>query len=212
MFSKVSFEGERVRGPGPVEMTDEKLLQKASRGDEAAFLTLYERHRATVFRFAYRMLGSAALAEELTHDCFLSLVRRPEGFDPTRAALRTYLYAAVRNMAGKHFRRHGGEFPVEELESEPAAAEREQPLRRLLDAELAEEVRRAVEALPPLQREVVVLVEYEELSLAETAAIVGADVGAVKSRLHRARARLRRTLSPYFKSHCGVASAGKVSR
>jgi RNA polymerase sigma-70 factor, ECF subfamily len=212
MFSKASLEGERARGLGPVEMTDEKLLQKASRGDEAAFLTLYERHRATVFRFAYRMLGSAALAEELTHDCFLSLVRRPEGFDPTRAALRTYLYAAVRNLVAKHFRRHGGEFPVEELENEPAVEEREQPLRRLLDAELAEEVRCAVEALPPLQREVVILVEYEELTLAETAKVVGADVGAVKSRLHRARARLRRTLSPYFKSDRGVASAGKVSR
>src|SRR5437588_7751061 len=100
------------------------------------------------------MLGSAALAEELTHDCFLSLVRRPDAFDPTRAALRTYLYAAVRNLAAKHLRRHGGEFSVEELEAEPSTTEREEPLRRLLDAELSEEVRKAVMALPPLQREV----------------------------------------------------------
>ena len=190
-------------------MTDEKLLQRAARGDEAAFLALYERHRATVFRFAYRMLGSAAVAEEITHDCFLSLVRRPRAFDPSRASLRTYLYAAVRNLAAKHLRRHGGEFPVEELEEEPATAEREGPLRMLLDAELSREVQRAVAALPPLQREVVVLVEYEELTLSETAAVVGADVGTVKSRLHRARVRLRRALSLYFKSHGGVASAGK---
>src|SRR5437868_5222127 len=193
-------------------MTDEKLLQQASRGDEAAFLTLYERHRATLFRFAYRMLGSAALAEEVTHDCFLSLVRRPDAFDPTRAALRTYLYAAVRNLAAKHLRRHGGEFSVEELEAEPSTTEREEPLRRLLDAELSEEVRKAVMALPPLQREVVVLVEYEELSLAEAAAIVGAEVGTVKSRLHRARRRLRRALYFYFKSYGGVASAEKVCK
>src|SRR5256714_15443737 len=119
MFSKVSFEGERARSVWPVEMTDEKLLQKASRGDEAAFLALYERHRTTVFRFAYRMLGSAALAEELTHDCFLSLVRRPAGFDPSRASLRTYLYAAVRNLAAKHLRRHGGEAPLDGLADEP---------------------------------------------------------------------------------------------
>ena len=190
-------------------MTDEKLLQRAARGDEDAFLALYERHRTTVFRFAYRMLGSAALAEELTHDCFLSLVRRPEGFDPSRASLRTYLYAAVRNLSAKHLRRHGGESALDELEDEPAAAEREQPLRRLLDAELSEEVQRAVAALPPLQREVVVLVEYEELTLAEAAAVVGADVGTVKSRLHRARRRLRRALSLYFKSDGGVASAEK---
>lgn len=192
-------------------MTDEKLLHKAGRGDEAAFLALYERHRATVFRFAYRMLGSAALAEEVTHDCFLSLVRRPDAFDPARASLRTYLYAAVRNLSAKHLRRHGGEFSVDDLEEEPAEAEREGPLGRLLEAELGEEVRKAVVALPPLQREVVVLVEFEELSLAEAAEVVGADVGAVKSRLHRARRRLRRSLSFYFKSHGGgVASAGKV--
>jgi RNA polymerase sigma-70 factor (ECF subfamily) len=195
-----------------VGMTDEKLLQKSSRGDEAAFLALYERHRATVFRFAYRMLGSVALAEEVTHDCFLSLVRAPLRFDPSRAALRTYLYAAVRNLASKHFRRHGGEFPFDELEDEPATTEHEEPLRRLLDAELSEEVRRAVEALPPLQREVIVLVEFEELSLAETAAIVGVDVGAVKSRLHRARGRLRRSLSIYFKSYRGLDSAQKVCK
>jgi RNA polymerase sigma-70 factor, ECF subfamily len=193
-------------------MTDEKLLQKAGRGDEAAFLALYERHRDTVFRFAYRMLGSAALAEEVTHDCFLSLVRRPGAFDPTRAALRTYLYAAVRNLSAKHLRRHGGEFSVEDLDDEPEAEEREGPLSRLLDAELSDEVRKAVMALPELQREVIILVEFEELSLAETAAVVGADVGTIKSRLHRARRRLRRALHFYFKRDCGVGPARKVGR
>lgn len=191
-------------------MTDEKLLHRAGRGDEAAFLALYERHRETVFRFAYRMLGSAALAEEVTHDCFLSLIRRPEAFDPSRAALRTYLYAAVRNLAAKHFRRHGGETQVDELDDEPHAAEQEGPLRRLLDEELSEEVRRAVAALPPLQREVVVLVEYEDLTLAEVAEVVGTDANAVKSRLYRARQRLRRALSPYLKSADEVRSAERV--
>ena len=211
MFSKASSEGGGA-GSAPRRMTDEKLLHKAGRGDEAAFLALYERHRDTVFRFAFRILGSAALAEEVTHDCFLSLVRRPDAFDPTRAALRTYLYAAVRNLSAKHLRRHGGEFPFEDLEDEPEAEERESPLGRLLDAELSEEVRKAVMALPDLQREVIALVEFEELTLAETAAVVGADVGTVKSRLHRARRRLRRALASYFKSDRGVARAGKVGR
>jgi len=192
-------------------MTDETLLHKACRGDEAAFLALYERHRETVFRFAFRMLGSAALAEEVTHDCFLSLVSPPLRFDPSRAALRTYLYAAVRNLSSKHFRRHGGELPVEDVEEALAAPERDEPLRKVLEAELSEEVRRAVAALPPLQREVVVLFEYEELSLAEVAAVVGADTGTVKSRLHRARQGLRRALAPYFKSG-GVSAAEKVNR
>ncbi|HLM57646.1 MAG TPA: RNA polymerase sigma factor [Pyrinomonadaceae bacterium] len=192
-------------------MTDEILLEKACRGDEAAFLALYECHRASVFRFAYRMLGSAALAEEVAHDCFLSLVSRPARFDPSRgAALRTYLYAAARNLSAKHFRRHAGDVPVEDVEGDLVAPERDEPLRQVLAAELSEEVRRAVAALPPLQREVVVLFEYEELSLAEVAAVVGADTGTVKSRLHRARQGLRRALAPYFKSGGGVAPAEKV--
>lgn len=192
-------------------MTDEKLLHKASRGDEAAFLLLYERHRASVFRFAYRMLGCASLAEEVTHDCFLGLLKEPARFDPARgAALSTYLYAAARNLSAKHFRRHGGDVSVEDVEGELLAVEREGPLGRLLDAELSEEVQRAVAELPPLQREVIVLFEYEELSLAEVAAVVGADTGTVKSRLQRARKGLRRTLAHHFKSTGGVVPAKRV--
>ena len=192
-------------------MTDEKLLHKASRGDEAAFLMLYERHRATVFRFAYRMLGSVELAEEATHDCFLGLLKAPARFDPARgAALSTYLYAAVRNLSAKHFRRHGGDVSVEEIESASSSVEHDGPLRKLLDAELSEEVQRAVAALPPLQREVIVLFEYEGLTLAEVAAVVGADTGTIKSRLRRGREGLRRTLSHHFKSTGGVAPAKRV--
>jgi RNA polymerase sigma-70 factor (ECF subfamily) len=181
-------------------MTDERLLNRASRGDEAAFLLLYERHRDAVFRFAYRLLGSAGLAEDITHDCFLSLLRQPNRFDATRATLRTYLLAAARNLSSKHFRRAGSEVLVEELTEEPRAAEGAEPLRQLLDEELSSEVQRAIESLPPLQREALVLFEFEELSLAEIAEVVGADTGTVKSRLHRARQRLKVVLAPYMNS------------
>ncbi len=183
-------------------MTDEQLLQRASRGDEAAFLLLYERHRDVVFRFAYRMLGSTTQAEDVTHDCFLSLIRRPEAFDEERAKLRTYLLAATRNLALKSLRRTGAEVALDDLAEEPSAsAEASGPLRKLLDEELALEVSRAVAALPALQREALVLFEYEELSLREVAEVVGADVGTVKARLHRARQRLKRSLEPYWRSN-----------
>jgi RNA polymerase sigma-70 factor (ECF subfamily) len=181
-------------------MTDERLLNRASRGDEAAFLLLYERHRDAVFRFAYRLLGSAGLAEDITQDCFLSLLRQPTRFDSTRASLRTYLLAAARNLSSKHFRHAGSEVLVDELTEEPRVPEGAEPLRQLLDEELSSEVQRAVESLPPLQREALVLFEFEELSLAEIAEIVGADTGAVKSRLHRARQRLKIVLAPYMNS------------
>jgi RNA polymerase sigma-70 factor (ECF subfamily) len=181
-------------------MSDELLLERAEGGDQSAFVQLYERHRNAVFRFAYRVLGSVEIAEDVTHDCFLSLIRRPGNFDPARGQLRTYLYAAARNLALKHFRSSGREASLEELSEEPPIPVREQPLRRLLDEELAEKVKEAVFSLPPLQREALVLFEYEGLALREIAGIVGTDVGAVKARLSRARERLRNTLRPYLNS------------
>lgn len=191
-------------------MTDERLLASAGRGDEAAFLALYERHRDAVFRFAYRMLGSAALAEDVAHDCFLSLLKRPEGFDPNRASLRTFLLAAARNLALKHFRKERGAQNVEDLAQEPQAPERQGPLRRLLDDELSLEVQKAIDNLPPLQREALILFEYEELALSEIGAVVGADVGTVKARLHRARQSLRKQLAPYFQNSSATAMVDEV--
>ena len=184
----------------PERITDELLLQRAGDGDQAAFLELYERHRQPIFHFAYRLLGSVEIAEDVTHDCFLSLMRKPENFRPERGGLRTYLFAAARNLALKHFRNQGREADLDEMTEEPRVSERQQPLRRLLDEELAIEVRQAVLGLPPLQREALVLFEYEGFALSEIADVVGADVGAVKARLFRARESLRNTLGPYLNS------------
>ena len=194
----------------PERTTDEKLLERASRGDETAFLVLYERHRAGVFRFAYRMLASIESAEDITHDCFLSLIRRPEGYRPERAALRTYLFAIARNLALKHFRDTGRETGLEEMTDEPEVPGRHTPLRRLLDEELAARVREAVSSLPELQREALILFEYEGLSLNEIAAVVEADVGAIKARLYRARERLKRVLRPYLDSNQELNSGREI--
>jgi RNA polymerase sigma-70 factor (ECF subfamily) len=183
-------------------MTDEKLLENAAAGDETAFVALYQRHRDLVFRFAYRLLQSPETAEEITHDCFLSLIKDPQRFkaDRSKASLRTYLCAAARNLAFKRLRRAGVETAIDDLSEQLAATASQQPLRLLLNAEVSEAVRKAVGELPPLQREALILFEYEEMSLAEIAEVAGADVGTVKSRLHRARERLRIALAPYFKS------------
>ena len=182
----------------PDRVTDERLLQLTADGDQAAFLELYERYRTPVFRFAYRLLGSVETAEDVTHDCFVSLIRRSENFQPDLASLKTYLFAAARNLAMKHFRAKGREGTLEELGEEPSVQASEEPLGRVLDEELATLVRDAVLNLPPLQREALVLFEFEDLSLSEIADITDSDVGAVKARLHRARQALKSILGPYF--------------
>jgi len=185
------------------------LLERAKGGEQAAFVELYERHRNAVFRFGYRLLGSVETAEDVTHDCFLSLIRRPEGFEPSRSGLRTYLYAAARNLSLKYFRNSGRTGSFDELSSEPTGPAREEPLHRLLDAELSQKVKEAVTSLPPLQREALVLFEYEGLALSEIADVVGSDIGAVKARLHRAREGLRTTLRPYLNSALEIATLEK---
>lgn len=181
-------------------MTDEKLLADAASGDTRAFQILYQRYRDPIFRFAYRMLGSVEAAEDVAHDCFLSLIKQPERFDPTKASFRTYLYAAARNQAAKQYSSFGREMTLNDLSQEPVAAERDEPMAQILDDELAAEVAGAIASLPPLQREALVLFEYEELSLAEIGAIVGVDANTVKARLFRAREKLRSKLERYFRT------------
>ena len=164
----------KIRAMVHPDMTDERLLEQAASGDETAFAVIYERHRGLVFRFAYRLSQSREMAEEITHDCFLSLIKEHQRFKTHETA-------------------------IDDFSEQLAAAESQEPLRLLLDAEVSEAVRKAIGELPPLQREALILFEYEELSLAEIAEVAGADVGTVKSRLHRARQRLRILLAPYFK-------------
>lgn len=185
----------------PDRITDELLLERAGAGESAAFLQVYERHRDPVFRFAYRLSGSIETAEDITHDCFLGLLRKPASFKPGRAALRTYLLAAARNLWFKQLRTLNRETELDDIVEQRFEAGGRGPLKDILDDELTEVVEEAVAELPPLQREALVLFEYEGLALHEIAEIVGADVGAIKARLHRARQGLRSSLSTYLNSN-----------
>ncbi|HLG56572.1 MAG TPA: RNA polymerase sigma factor [Vicinamibacterales bacterium] len=156
---------------------------------DAEFQAVFDQHKDAVYRFAWRMSRSPAAAEDITQDVFVGLLRFPGRFDPARGTLRAFLLGIARNLALKHWR---AEHRFESLDEDAVAAES-------LDLErgdVGDIVGRAVGALRPLQREVVILVEYEGLTLAEVARAVDADIGTVKSRLHRARENLRRMLAP----------------
>lgn len=152
----------------------------------------FDQYHQAVYGFAYRLTGRPELAEDITQECFLALVRSPRAYDPRRASVKTFLFAIARNLAFKEYRDHGGEQSLEDSEL-PAACD---PLESL---EISSAVAAAVAGLPPLQREAVILFEYEGVTLEEIAQITGTDAGTVKSRLHRARARLRRVLVAYRK-------------
>jgi RNA polymerase sigma factor (sigma-70 family) len=144
----------------------------------------FDTHHQAVFRFAYRLPRRADLAEDITQECFLALLRTPGRFDQARGSLKTYLFAIARNLVLKDYRDRPDDAPLEDR-----AEER-------LSADLAAAVEQAVASLPPLKQEALVLFEYEGFTLEEIAEVAGADVGTIKSRLHRARERLKRTLAP----------------
>ena len=105
--------------------------------------------------------------------------------------------SAARNLWLKELR-SSREIAVDELEHDRLVSFDREPLDRVLDDELSCKVQQAVSELPPLQKEALVLFEYEGMALSEIAAMIGTDVGAIKSRIHRARERLRNVLGPYL--------------
>lgn len=127
------------------------------------------------------------MAEDITQECFLALIRQPARFNPNRGTMKTYLFSIARNLALKEYREERSEL----LQGEVAGAD---PTASL---PLSSAIAQAVATLPALQQEALILFEYEGFTLEEIAGIVQADIGTVKSRLHRARCCLRRTLAPY---------------
>jgi RNA polymerase sigma-70 factor (ECF subfamily) len=157
---------------------------------EAAFLQLFDEHHAALFRFAYRLTGSVADAEDIVQECFLGLMRPTSSYDPGRAPLRAYLFGVVRNQSLKRLRRT-------DLPEEDGPAHHPSPERELLRAELKDVVAQAIMQLPDTQREVLILAHYEQMPLAEIAQTMQLELGAVKSRLQRARASLKETLAAW---------------
>jgi RNA polymerase sigma-70 factor (ECF subfamily) len=168
----------------------DRLLRDARRGDEAAFLRLFDAHHLPLFRFAWRLTGSAADAEDIVQDCLLALLRPGCSFDPARTPIRTYLFGAVRNQSLKRMR-------ARNQTTAPQTPDNPTPEAEALRDEIAAAVANAIAELPNTQREVVLLAHYEQLALAEIAEITQLEVTAVKSRLQRARAALREALAAF---------------
>jgi RNA polymerase sigma-70 factor (ECF subfamily) len=147
----------------------------------------YDTHKDAVFRFAWRMTGSSVEAEDVLQECFLSLLRNPDAYDSARAPVRAFLLGVARNHLRKRWRT---EQRWDVLDEDAFVAEPMDPTAK----EIEHVVANAIAALPPLQRESIVLFEYEGLSIEEIARAVDAEAGTVKARLHRARENLRRLL------------------
>lgn len=176
--------------------SDEELLKLTRTGDEIAFVTLYRRRQGGIYRFALRMSGSDSIAEDITQEVFLHLIRDNGKFDSARGSFQSYLFGIARNQVLKRFERdrHFLSLSSEEEENNSSVLEslivNGDLLGDLARRETIDSVRQAVLALPPHYREVVVLCDLHEMSYQEAAEVLGCAIGTVRSRLHRARAIL----------------------
>jgi RNA polymerase sigma-70 factor (ECF subfamily) len=179
-----------------VERDDRTLLDAARRGDEDAFARLYAAHHPPIYRYALHMCGAAA-ADDIVQDTFLALLIRTNRFDPARGPLLAYLCGIARHHMLKRLAIARFESPLDDDAAEGGVfpVHVATALDDLSRAETIETVRAAIQSLPLVYREVVVLCELQELDYAAAAAIIERPVGTVRSRLHRARALLTSKLA-----------------
>jgi RNA polymerase sigma-70 factor (ECF subfamily) len=192
--------------PNPPE-TDDELLIRMRTGDEQAFLTLYRRRQASLYRFATHMSGSPAVAEDVTQEVFLTLLRGECGFNPDRGSLSGYLFGIARKLVLRQMERSRSDVVLDtdaEDGTLPELAVHDDALADLTRKESIEALRRAVMALPRRYREVVVLCDLEEVDYADAAIALGCPIGTVRSRMHRARALLLEKLNQERNAHPAV--------
>lgn len=184
--------------PGPEEALDDAVLvARAKEGDREAFGTIVDRYKDAVVNYLARLTGSVDRAQDLGQETFLKLYAALPRYEE-RGQLAALIYRIATNLVRSEKRRER-KVRFFSLESknhdrvvEPAAQ------RKVLTGELVDHVGRAVAELPTDFRVPLVLHELEGFTVPQIASMTGTREGTIKSRINRARARLRDRLEPYW--------------
>lgn len=192
------------------ERGDEQLMLDHGEGSEEAFAELLRRHQSGILNYIYRMVNNRHIAEELTQDVFMALVKNAHRYEP-RAKFTTYLYTIASNIVSKEWLRRKRRPLLLSLYAGWGRSKGEDefdPLEHVGDlkadvldtfkrGEISEAVNKALNELPEHQREAFVLRRFRDLPYEEIAEVVGSPVGTVKSRVVRAERALRPLLERF---------------
>ena len=195
------------RGEGPLrDWSDEALMLEHGKGSEDAYSVLVHRHQRGVLNYTFRMVQNRHIAEELTQEVFLALVKNAGRYKPT-AKFTTYLYTIASNIVSKEWARRkrrpkffslSSWWNQEDDESfnpqDHICDERANVLAAFQRGEISEAVNEALRHLPEHQRETFVLRRFQDLSYEEISEVLEVPVGTIKSRIVRAE----RALRPYL--------------
>jgi RNA polymerase sigma factor (sigma-70 family) len=169
--------------------TDGTLIERSARGRPDAFVEVVSRHEAAVHAFLARRAGPQAAAD-LLGEVWVRAFAGRGGYDPAYPDARPWLYGIARNVLRSHWRAEDHPAPEWTL-AEAAADPWDELVDRLDSAARVRALTDAVRALPPGERDVLLLVAWEQLTPAQAATVLGVPPGTARSRLHRARAALR---------------------
>jgi RNA polymerase sigma-70 factor (ECF subfamily) len=196
--------GNESSSPGAQD-SDEQLMQAYTQGCSGAFATLFDRYRQPIFGFFRRRVPDPAHAEELAQETFLAVLRAASRYQPS-SLFRTWLYAIALKILHAHRRKAA--FRATFLGS--PAEFRDPAAHSSLDAEIL--IRHAVAKLDSLDREILLLREFEQLSYAEIASFLALPLNTVRSRLFRARLALQTLLALLAAPHATATAASKEAR
>jgi RNA polymerase sigma-70 factor (ECF subfamily) len=172
------------------ELSDGELHRAALAGSGEAMAALYRRHGGLVYRFTLQMSRNDAVAEEITQEVFLALLTQIDRFDADRGELSTWLCGIARHQLWKHLQRSEAAGAFDEESAAELEFSGDGPAELLLRREAVAAIRAGMDELPAALREVVILCSLEEMSYEQAAQVLSVPVGTVRSRLHRAKARL----------------------
>jgi RNA polymerase sigma-70 factor, ECF subfamily len=175
---------------------DARRADRIRDGDAGALGELYDRHAAAALAVAMRVVGGRAEAEDVVHDAFVAVWRKIDRFDAQRGSLRAWLLTVVRNRAIDRVRARRTAVDVDDADDRSLLRTGPNPTwEAALDRAAANDLRRAMEALPDEQRRAVELAYFEGYTYREVAEITGVPPGTANGRLRLALAKLREALT-----------------
>jgi RNA polymerase sigma factor (sigma-70 family) len=177
------------------EPLDDALLVEASLADPRRFAELYDRYAPDIHRYAARRVGESS-ADDVVAETFLVAFRRRDRFDPSRGAARPWLYGIAGNLIAGYRRSEVKQYRVlARTAADPVAPDHHDHTEdRVAAAAVTRQLGAALTRLSQGDREVLLLVAWESLTYDEVAQALGIPIGTVRSRLNRARKKVRKAL------------------
>ena len=170
---------------------DEQMIQDVLDGKIGSFRGIIDRYQRPVFRMISNLIHDHHAAEDITQDVFVAVFNKLSTFDPMRCRFSTWMFTIARNKSINHLRKNRITLSMDSQEFESSV----DPSEQICKEEFFQQIERGLRQLPKNQKRAFVLAEFEKLPYDQIAQIECTSIGTIKSRIHRAKKKLRKELA-----------------